>query len=356
MDGVSAVLDLGRAHSELLTLEDGKPSAVRVISWGGDKVTDAIARALGVPAAEAEAVKRSAAAVPQGSFVFETTPAEEAVREAVLDGARSLERLLAGAWAPGPGGERSARPRRVHLTGGSSRLPGLAEALGSALGGDVECRVVDLEPAPGRSAVTLGLELDLEGRGASLPLQLLTRARRKEAPRAARVPSLRGWLAVAAVLGAVSLFLHHGAPLVRLAGRRARLEEARALRATLPSLDRELGFLELVEKSQVDYLEALAALSQSLPQGTVLEGLAMNRQGEVSLQGKSASFEAANDLRGRLVKTGWFSHVVLQEQAPSKEEGRVDFRMAARIRPGARPIQVAAAPAGAPAKAAPERK
>ena len=345
--GVSSVLDLGKAHSELLTLEDGKPSAVRVLSWGGEKITAEISRVLGVPAEEAEALKRGAATVPQGGFVFEKSPQEEAVLEAIQDGVRSLERLLASAWAAGPG-EGAARPRRIHLVGGSSRLPGLAESLTAALGGDLECRAIDVEPAPGRSAVTLGLELTGKDGGATLPLPLLPRARKQEAARTARIPPVYAWLSAALLLAALSLFLHYGAPLVRLAARKARLEEARAIRASLPNLDRELGFLEFVEKSQVDYLEALTALSQSLPQGTVLEGLTLSRQGEVSIQGKAASFEGANDLRGRLVKTGWFSHVVIQDQAPSKQEGRVDFRMSARIRPDARPVQVAAKAQAAP--------
>jgi Tfp pilus assembly PilM family ATPase len=341
-DGISALLDLGRAHSELLTLADSKPIAVRVISWGGDKVTAEIARSLGVPAEEAEALKLAAAAVPSGGFVFEGSPREEAAIEAIGDGVRSLGQLLAGAWAPGPEAGGAARPRRIHIVGGSSRLPGLAGSLSAALGGAVECRVVDLEPAPGRSAVTLGLELAQRDLGASPPLPLLPRAGRKEPPRTARVPRLQAWLAAVVILAATSLFLRYGAPIVRLGERQARLEEARALRASLPRLDRELGFLEFVGKSQVDYLEAMTALSRSLPQGTVLDGLTLNRQGEASIQGKAAGFEGANDLRARLVTTGWFSHVVLQEQAPSKEEGRVDFRMSARIRPGARPVEAAA--------------
>jgi Tfp pilus assembly PilM family ATPase len=345
--GISSVLDLGKAHSELLTLEDGKPSAVRVLSWGGDKITAEIARALGIPAEEAEALKRAAVTVPQGGFVFEKSPQEEAVLEAIQDGVRSLERLLAGAWTAVPGAEGSARPRRVHLVGGSSRLAGLAESLAATIGGGLDCRVVDVEPAPGRSAVTLGLELTGKDGGTSLPLPLLPRTRKKEATRDARIPPIYAWLAAAVLLAAVSLFLHYGAPLVRLAARKARLEEARTLRASLPNLDRELGFLEFVEKSQVDYLEALTALSQSIPQGTVLDALTMSRQGEVSIQGKATSFEGANDLRARLVKTGWFSHVVLQDQAPSKQEGRVDFRMSARIRPDAKPVEVAGKTQGA---------
>jgi hypothetical protein len=66
----------------------------------------------------------------------------------------------------------------------------------------------------------------------------------------------------------------------------------------------------------------------------------MTRQGEVGIQGKTSSFDAANEFRAKLARSGWFGQIVIQDQAPSKEQGRVEFRMSARLKPGAAPVPV----------------
>jgi Tfp pilus assembly protein PilN len=98
----------------------------------------------------------------------------------------------------------------------------------------------------------------------------------------------------------------------------------------------------------------MVAMSQSAPQGTQLESLSMTRQGEVGIQGKASSFEAANEFRAKLARSGWFGQIVIQDQAPSKEQGKVEFRMNARLKPGAAPVpvQVVSSPSPAPGAAA----
>ena len=52
-----AVLDIGRNQSELISFENGTPAFIRIIPWGGDNITRAIEKALGVSRDQAEQAK-----------------------------------------------------------------------------------------------------------------------------------------------------------------------------------------------------------------------------------------------------------------------------------------------------------
>jgi hypothetical protein len=199
----------------------------------------------------------------------------------------------------------------------------------------------------GRSAVTLALTR-AAGAGGDLPLAFLPPARRKkEAPLARGRGALAFWLAAAAVLLLAAAALRYLPPILRLPRLAERVEEARTRRAAMPELDRELGFLDRLEKSQPPYLEALLAMARAIPKGTAFESLSLNRQGDVSIQGRAANFDGLNELRGKLAASGWFTKVIIIEHTP-KEREQVDFRISATLRVGS-PLPALPAAGGAPA-------
>ncbi|HVR73577.1 MAG TPA: PilN domain-containing protein, partial [Planctomycetota bacterium] len=193
---------------------------------------------------------------------------------------------------------------------------------------------IEIEKAPGASAATLGLEEEEAARGPasrSPELSLACRAKSPARGKKGRAPRVGLWAVVAALLAAAAITVPQVSLFWRLPDLERRLEETRRLRASLPQLDNELAFFENLDASQVHYLDALAALAGAAPPGTILESLSMNRQGEVSLQGTALGTQAPNVLRGKLAVSGWFSHVVLEEQGP-KDDKHVTFRLRAHMK------------------------
>jgi len=353
VDGLWCLLDLGRTHSELLFLDGEKPVAVRTIFWGGASVTEAVARSFGIDESEAESIKKRWAESARGDFIVTDPLSGDSVAAAAHESLRSLGKLVRDALQ-GDLFSSTAKPKCIRLVGGSALLPTVAPVIQEALGEEIEVTAIEVPLGPGRSAVTVGLA-GAEQEGTDLPLTFLPAARRRDPARKKLRLSSSFWIGAAATLALASLGLRYGLPLVRLPGLHGRLDTAQAKLSSLPNIDRELGFLDLVSSSQTPFLEALVALSQSGPQGTQLESLSMTRLGEVGIQGKAPSFEAANEFRAKLARSGWFGQIVIQDQAPSKEQGRVEFRMSARLKPGAPPVQVqipAPAPSPAPVPAA----
>jgi type IV pilus assembly protein PilM len=122
-----ALVDVGANITNIVVHQGGVPRFVRILLMGGGDITDALAERLGVPAEQAEAVKQESglAAMPG---VAEATPAGraiEATASAFVEEVRgSLDFYMAQSGA--------VRIGRVVLSGGGSRLNGLAERLSSA--------------------------------------------------------------------------------------------------------------------------------------------------------------------------------------------------------------------------------
>jgi len=275
--GLVASLHVGKRRSELLVVKDGTPAILRTL--------------------------------PGGS----------------LEPARAA-RLVEEALQPFERNEAGSRPAcRVFLSGDGAELAGLTDALTQASQGLLQCATLELDP--GAPAA-----------GSSEPF-LLQKAREDV------VSQPRGrWRPI--VLGAAGLLLVGGflvhryvSPWHLLPKATERLAVLEAERRALPQIDEELTFLEGLSAAQPAYLSLLAAIAEAAPKGTLLESLALNRQGEAVLRGSVAGQEMPNELRKKLAASPWFTGAVLDEQsAPQGDSKRVTFRIRARIKarePGA---------------------
>ena len=122
-----AVVDIGASVTNIIVHEGGVPRFVRILLMGGADITDAVAERLGVPLDQAEAVKQSTGieAFSGGTEAHPASRAIEATGSALVDEVRSsLDYYLA---QPG-----AVRIHRVVLSGGGSRLTGLATRLSAA--------------------------------------------------------------------------------------------------------------------------------------------------------------------------------------------------------------------------------
>lgn len=143
-----AVVDIGARVTNVVVHSAGTPSFVRILLMGGQDVTDAVAERVGVPLAEAEALKVDAAAgvpgLPDGA-----ARAVELTAQALVDEIRgSLDYHAASTTG--------RRLDRVVLTGGGSRLGGLAERLSAA----TRLPVVHGDPLGGLRIGRTGLDDD----------------------------------------------------------------------------------------------------------------------------------------------------------------------------------------------------
>jgi hypothetical protein len=101
----------------------------------------------------------------------------------------------------------------------------------------------------------------------------------------------------------------------------------------LKTIDRELEFLQLLKQSQPPYLDAMFIFSKSAPQGAKIDSLTMNRRGDVSLRGSMRSSDQITDFRTKLVGSGFFSTVVVEEQSLSPDRQKVNIRISTQWKP-----------------------
>ncbi|MEO8428210.1 MAG: cell division FtsA domain-containing protein, partial [Verrucomicrobiota bacterium] len=318
--GSYAILDIGRSHSELISFENGAAASIRILPWGGENMTQAIEKRLEISHDEAEKMK----------FNLEQAPdSNEEWRPKIQAGIQEELELLAGLI------NRNWTGKKLYLTGKSSWLKDIATALAKALGAGVECERMEPRPGEGRSAATLGLERYSEKNGGRLPL-ILDLKTRKDRPSVAP-PILWKWAAWACLFAAALLFLPYGEAILLKPQLLKKLATLKAYRESLPKIDRELSFLHYLQTNQAPCLDALFIVANSAAPGTRFDAVSMNRRGDLSLRGMMQTMQAA-EFRSKLIDSGFFSSVVLEEQTPTPDRQRVVIRITAQWKqPGARP-------------------
>jgi Tfp pilus assembly protein PilN len=112
-----------------------------------------------------------------------------------------------------------------------------------------------------------------------------------------------------------------------------RLDQLKRDEGRLTLIDREVEFLRYLRQNQPPYLDALYVLAKTIPPGSSLENIAMNRRGEVTLRGSVRTSQEVVDFRTKLVDSGFFSHVVIEEQTPTQDRQKVNLRVTAQWRP-----------------------
>lgn len=117
-----ALVDVGASVTNIIVHQGGVPRFVRILLMGGADVTEAVADRMGVPIEHAESVKQQLGMGVGGGDPHPATRVIESTGMSFVDEVRgSLDYYVAQPSA--------VRLRRVLLTGGGSRLNGLAERL-----------------------------------------------------------------------------------------------------------------------------------------------------------------------------------------------------------------------------------
>jgi hypothetical protein len=232
---------------------------------------------------------------------------------------------------------------KLYLTGKSARDSLLAPLLAGVLGGAVSCESLEQGNGAGPSAAIAGLIKSTGQNSASPPLILQPAGSLGPARPARR--TVWKWAAAAAFLALGALFFPDAEAIVRKPFLEKKLAALQADRGRLATIDQELDFLKYLKQNQPPYLDAIYLLARSAPQGTRLDSLSLGRHQEVSIRLKMASAEQVSDFRSKLIDSGWFANVMVEEQTPSPDR-RVAVRMTAQLKPAESRKPIAAEPPG----------
>jgi Tfp pilus assembly PilM family ATPase len=322
-----ALLDIGRHYSELMSFDNGVPTAVRILPWGGESITQAIASGLGISRDEAETLKLKWAqeSLPDA----ELRPKVQAAVEAALDS-------LAGAI------NSHSTNQTIYLTGRSACLKDLSSQLARRLGPGVQCESLEPPPGEGCSAAILGLKTAAENGRECPPLIIQVTPANGANGLARRVPLK--WATVAVLLALASLALPYGEALLLKSRLSRKLTAIQTDKTRLTTIDRELDFLRYLKESQPPYLDALFLLAKAAPQGARFDSLSMNRRGDLSLRGSMKDSQQVVGFRSKLIDSGFFANVAVEEQTPTPDRQKVTVRINAQWKPASARASLALGP------------
>ena len=283
-----AMLDIGNSQSELAVFEKGVPTNSRIVFWGGENTSS--------------------------------------LAEAKLD---TLAQAIKG----------SLTGTKLFVSG-SKISEDFATRLDKALGTGWQCECLEATPGEGRSAAIAGLKTIGE-QGGEPPLLIRVEQTSSTATSLAALDLKKWGIRVGALVAALLLLPYAEALLLKphLAKKVATFK-AEAVRLTV--IDRELDFLRYLKSSQPPYLEVLSVFSKSVPPGTHFDSLSLNSHGEVSLRCAFHDGQQVADFRTKLIDSGFFANVTVEEQVPTPDRQRVNVRISALEKPTAQLLALVA--------------
>jgi Tfp pilus assembly PilM family ATPase len=314
--GPCAMLDLGRVESELAVFEDGVPVSLRVLPWGGENITSALASRLGLGFDEAEKLK----------LRLDQEPDTGGERRQAIDSAldEAFDRL-AGLLNGGATG------RKLYLTGATTRCRRIQSRLAQRLSSTWTIETIDSTADAGTSATLSGLKRTVEQNAGAPPIQLnLKETQNGETWSVQRAPVKLAALAAGLALAILLLPFAEALALKPLLNRR--LGELTSETNRLTTIDREQGFLEYLKQSQPPYLDTIYILANSAPPGSRIDSLSMNRHGDLTLRGSMHDSQQVVDFRAKLINSGLFASVAVDEQTPSQDHQKLDVRITAQLK------------------------
>lgn len=109
--------------------------------------------------------------------------------------------------------------------------------------------------------------------------------------------------------------------------------EIKALQKEKPRLaliDQQYTFLQHLRKHQPPYIEALYLIAKNSPGGWKIENISMNRKGEIGFRATFRDPQQVDPFRTKMIDTGFFSSVVVDEQTVSPDRQKVTLKVTAQ--------------------------
>ncbi len=113
-------------------------------------------------------------------------------------------------------------------------------------------------------------------------------------------------------------------------GLERRLASLKADESKLVRLEAQWDFMRRLKQSQPPYLDALIVINKSIAPGSQLESVSMNARGDLVMRGTLRTSQDVVGFRSKLVESGFFATVVVDEQNPTPNRQQVNYRITAR--------------------------
>lgn len=301
-----SILDIGSTQSELITFEKGAPMSLRVIPWGGEDITRLIQERLAISRDQAELLK-----IEYGKS---GANGQSAVGMAIASALETLAGKIDPQWLGS----------KLFLMGKGARCKGIAPKLSKALGG-IECERVELPVGDARSGAILGLKHFAE-KDPLFP-QLILQAHQSKPAAAPRKPVPWRWAGVAALILVAILAIPCVEALVRTPIINRKLAAINAGTNRLDAIDRELAFFQYMKKNQPPYVQLCEAIAYAAPPGSKIDAINISRRGDLSFRGSMRDGQQVNEFRAKLIGSGAFSTVTVDEQTPTPDRQKVNIRV-----------------------------
>lgn len=236
-----------------------------------------------------------------------------------------------------------ATAKKVYVTGNGASSDFAAD-LKSKFG--IASERLETASTTGCSAAVLGLKKSAEGN--ITPAPLLFQAAAKPAAIGGfkfTQPSLpKKWAIAAAVMLAALLILPYAEALLLKGHLAKRIAALKTGQGNLSTIDHEYDFLSYLKQDAPPYLDALYLFAKAAPPGTRFETTSMNRRGEVSLRGYMHDAQQVTDFRAKLIDSGFFDRVTVEEQVPTPDHQKVNLRITAQWKPVEKRLGLAIGP------------
>jgi hypothetical protein len=280
-----AMLDIGNSQSELTCFEKGVPTVSRIIFWGNDDIS-------GQAYAGLDALAQTIKGSLTGTKLF---------------------------------------------VSGDNVSDEFTARLAQALGDGWQCEWLEVAGGKGRSAAIAGLK-KCAGQDGSPPLVI--RVKQSSGAASLATPDVKKWAKRAVLLAAAVLLLPYAEALLLKPHLAKKVAAFKTEAARLTVIDRELDFLRYLKSSQPPYLETLYVFSKSVPPGTKFDALSLNSHGVVSLRCSFRDGQQVADFRNKLIDSGFFANVTVEEQVPDRQ--KVNVRISAQEKPLAQLLALSA--------------
>lgn len=202
------------------------------------------------------------------------------------------------------------------------------------LSAHADCRRLEIAAGAGSSAATLGLKKSV---ASEIPL-LSLRAKPGPAKTKFNLPQLdfseaesRRWLLRGAALLVLLLVFPFVEALLLKPLLARKLDTLTREKQKFVSLaEPEMQFLQSLKQSQPPYLDTLYIFSKAAPPGLHLDSITMDQHGEIQVRATMQSADQVMDFRSKLIASGFFANITVEEQSPNQQ--KVSVRMTAQWR------------------------
>jgi hypothetical protein len=231
--------------------------------------------------------------------------------------------------------QKNAPAKVIYLSGNAAARSEIWEQLSARF----DCRRLEVPAGDGFSAATVGLKKSVSENVPLLKLQSPS-LRAKASFSFSRADLLRAenrrWLARAAVLLVLLMILPFAEALLLkpvLARQLASFKNRRQRFASVVAP--ELRFLQSLKQTQPPYLDALYLFSEAASPGLRVDSLTLNQHGDIALKATMQNAQQVMDFRAKLIASGFFDNITVEEQTPVQHQPKVNVRMTAQWKPAA---------------------